>query len=130
MNKTIRKIFSIPGVIKSSAESHAAKQMIEMIEKYSEKYVTSGISQRGIVTAKISISMRAKSIKIDREKFANIQNILNGEENANEVLATLLEEEIMSALENAMAKLMSASNKSLDSLKKESEVIKFPDMNK
>ena len=74
--------------------------------------------------------MRVKSIKIDREKLANVQNILNGEENANEVLANLIEEEVLSALQNASAKLISASNKSLDSLKKESEVIKFPDMNK
>lgn len=130
MNSTIRKIFSIPGVIKSSSERLAAKQMVEMVEKYSEKYVTSGVSQRGIVTAKISLSMKVKSIKIDREKLANVQNILNGEENANEVLASLIEEEVLSALQNASAKLISASNKSLDSLKKESEVIKFPDMNK
>ena len=130
MNSTIKKIFSIPGVIKSSAELQSAKQMIETIEKYSEKYVTSGVSQRGVVTAKISLSMTVKSIKIDREKLANVQNILSGEKNANEVLATLIEEEVLSAVQNAMAKILSASNKSIDTIKNEAKVIKFPDMNK
>ena len=126
MNSTIRKIFSIPGVIKNADESQSAKQMIEMVEKYSEKYTTSGISKRGTVTAKISLSMKVKSVKIDREKLANIQNILHGEENGTEVLATFLEEEILSAVQNATAKLMSISNKSLDSFKQDvSQVVPF-----
>ena len=130
MNSTIRKLFSIPGAIKNSDESYAAKQMIETIEKYSEKYTTSGVSQRGTVTAKISLSMKVKSIKIDREKLASIQNILNGEENANEILATFIENEVLSAMQNATAKLVSASNKSLDAMKAEaSKMMQFPDMN-
>ena len=126
MNSTIRKIFSIPGVIKNADESQSAKQMIEMVEKYSEKYTASGISKRGTVTAKISLSMKVKSVKIDREKLANIQNILRGEENETEVLATFLEEEILSAVQNATAKLISASNKGIEHLKKDaSQVVPF-----
>ena len=99
MNSTIRKIFSIPGVIKNADESQSAKQMIEMVEKYSEQYTASGISKRGTVTAKISLSMKVKSVKIDREKLANIQNILRGEENETEVLLTRGKDEEITRLQ-------------------------------
>ena len=120
MNNVLKQIVSIPGLIKNPEDANSANALVAMMEQYSEKYVVSGVSQQGVVTAKMSISMTVKAIKIDREKLASVQSEIFSQEAkqsiANEVLAELLEEEVLSALQNARAKIITSSQKGIKTL--------------
>ncbi len=115
---SIRKILASTAQTRSPQESAAIEEMLNITQKYSEKYIITGTSTRGLCTAKMSLSMKVKSVSINREKFAQMQSMLSWKPNnaIHEVTCAMLEEEILSALQNAVQKFTKKVEKSSNML--------------
>ncbi len=124
MNNALRQILSIPGAITTEEDANSARVILKLMEDEAEKYVASGVSKGGVVSAKISTSLTVKSIKIDHEKLAIAQSTITSKEknitDANRLLATFLEGEILSALNSARNKILNSANKGIDIIRQSS----------
>lgn len=89
-------------------------KILENSETYANKTFAKATSLHGLCVAEISYSMQVKSVKINRERFQDLKQIIENNNHHDDTLCTILEKEILSACQNATNKIAKKCNEIMD----------------